>query len=183
MCLPQATTCPRSSDVTAATWTRRPSPTDRCLSTLSESRKGTLSHFSQHCTTASLLIFRLLKVLCWFIHNVPMFYLTSISIRITHIPQGSLSCVGWTQLPAARRWAKCMVLLRVLSAEMNIEWVNTHTQSGWLRFFGGRQKVPLAGTEKYKHRLQNIDQTRWCRYRQVFCVLAGSQYVGVSCCC
>lgn len=46
--LPQVSTCPRSSDVTAATWTRSPSPTDRCLSTLSESRKGTLSYFTQH---------------------------------------------------------------------------------------------------------------------------------------
>lgn len=43
--LPQASTCPRSSGATVATWTKSPSPTDRCLSTLSESRKGTLSYF------------------------------------------------------------------------------------------------------------------------------------------
>jgi len=45
VCPPQAMTCPHLSDATAAISTRRPSPTDRCLSTLSESRKGTVFPF------------------------------------------------------------------------------------------------------------------------------------------
>lgn len=59
LCVPQATICPRSSDATAAIWTRRPSPIDRCLLTLAESRKGTFFYsswqrlvlclFQKHC--------------------------------------------------------------------------------------------------------------------------------------
>ena len=74
---------------------------------------------------------------------MPRSYLSSASIRMKHIPQGVSRCVGWTQLPPAWRWVKCMAPLCVLSAELNTERVITQAQSGQL-YFAGRHKVPLA---------------------------------------
>lgn len=50
---PQAMTCLRSSDATAATWTRSPLPTDRCHLTLYEWRKGE----AHHCKSDNLFFF------------------------------------------------------------------------------------------------------------------------------
>lgn len=77
-------------------------------------------------------------------------YLPFILIRITHIPLGS--CVGWTQLPPAWRWAKYIALLYVLSA---VRW---QTKSD-------RQKNTNAD---YRIEIRHVGGYCMCdRYRQI----------------
>lgn len=95
-CPPQAMTCLHSSDATAATWTRSPLPTDRCLSTLYEWRKGEPRQCSHHFSLnpTDFVNTPNLAATCLFS------YASLVSIKGSHLLQGFLP-------------AKCAVLLSV----------------------------------------------------------------------
>lgn len=138
VCLPQAMTCPHLSDATAAISTRRPSPTDRCLSTLAESRKGIGFHFSRH-RPASLTVSALLLIFL-FLFYCQIFFCVNLSgagtcLLLTcppypsewHTSHRGCFC-EWYELGYLQRGSLPSVwrYWRLLSAEMNTEWAITH---------------------------------------------------------
>lgn len=177
VCLPQATTCPRSSDATAAIWTRRPSPTDRWLSTLAESRRGNRFSFltPPHCMTIPALLSN---------HDVPPFLLAlhihQNKTRPAGVPVCGMDSATSGPPSGQSAWLCCVVL----SAQMNTERVITHALlTEWTALFSWQTQGPLW---LHKLTLKNTNADYIIEIRQVhrcsMCWQTGRQHLSLSVC-
>lgn len=152
VCLPQATTCPRSSGATAAIWTRRPSPTDRWLSTLAGSRKGTVSHFSRHRPAAWLFQHYYRR------QHAPLLLALHIHQNKTH-PTGVRSWVGWTQQPSSPALGQVHGL--TACTECRDEYrVGYYSCTEWTALFSWQTQGP-SGYISWQWKWKCRNQRRW----------------------
>lgn len=114
-------------------------------------------------------------------------FLLALSIHQNNAHPTGVPFVCGMDSPPARRWAKCTASLRVLSAEMNTEWVITHALRGQL-CLAGRHKVPPATCCKLALKTTNADSRIEIRHIGGYCTCdrhrqVSGLWVGTSTAC